>query len=136
MIGLAISNISEKNHTNYEIPSNQRVCEAESKDFPQWEQHKQQNQNIFIHRIFFLSSLPYTTVGKATNLRQAVHPPLTSVFHEVSQPLLPVICLLLTEGLKQNIMLRIGLHLLHSEGWVFNLSILFINTLLYLLTLT
>lgn len=37
-----------------------------------------------------------------TNLWQAVHPSLTSVLHEVSEPLLPVVRLLLTEGLNQS----------------------------------
>lgn len=35
------------------------------------------------------------------NLRQAVHPPLTPVLHEVGQPLLPVVRLLLAEGLDR-----------------------------------
>lgn len=54
---------------------------------------------------FLPSSLPHTCCTQHThntNLRQAVHPPLASVLHEVSQPFLSVICLLLTEGLKQS----------------------------------
>lgn len=31
-----------------------------------------------------------------------MHPPLTSVLHEVGEPFLSVICLLLTKGLEQN----------------------------------
>lgn len=34
------------------------------------------------------------------NLGEAVHPPLASVLHEVGEPLLPVVRLLLAEGLK------------------------------------
>lgn len=35
-----------------------------------------------------------------THLWQAVHPPLSPVLHEVGEPLLPVVSLLLTERLE------------------------------------
>lgn len=73
---------------------------------------------------FFLSSLPHLTFNKVTNLWQTVHPPLTSVLHEVCQPLLPVICLLLTEGLEQNIH-NTAFQLLYAYDYNFNLILIF-----------
>lgn len=40
-------------------------------------------------------------LGEVAHLRQAVHPPLASVLHEVGQPLFPVVRLLFAEGLKE-----------------------------------